>query len=123
MVAYGSPVPENVGVLLESVLPQAGPLIIGAIGAVVSAATTTGPSIITGVETVPTGLVWVTEIAFGLVPIGRGVVKAAEYVPFVHISVCAVPLTVIVIVFPVTQVPEIVGVGFVLVVGIGLTVT
>ena len=30
MVAYGKPAPENVGVLLESVLPQTGPLIIGA---------------------------------------------------------------------------------------------
>ena len=44
-------------------------------------------------------------------------------VPFVQVVVVGVPLTVTVTVFPVTQVPVIVGVVSVLVAGIGLTVT
>ena len=64
-----------------------------------------------------------TEIAFRLAPIGSGLVGVIENAPFAHVVVWAVPLTVTVTVFPVTQVPEITGVGFVLVVGIGLTVT
>jgi hypothetical protein len=123
MVALASPVPENVGVLLVSVVPQAGPLITGATGGVVSPPLTTGAPTTTGVETVPAGLVWVAEIAVGLVPTGSGVVGVTEKVPLVHVVVSGVPATVTVTVLPVTQVPVIVGVVSVLVVGIGLTVT
>ena len=87
------------------------------------AGATTGPLITTGVETVDAGLVWVTEIAFRLAPTGNGLVGVTENVPLGHVVVWAEPLTVTVTVFPVTQVPEMTGVGFVLVVGIGLTVT
>ena len=50
-------------------------------------------------------------------------VGVAVKVPFVQVVVVGIPLTVTVSMFPVTQVPVIVGVVSVLVAGIGLTVT